>query len=255
MSFIIPTGWTRHEGYPQIQGNDGGATLTDQFYSVYDLTDVFGKLPVANSVYDTESVVSEIAELRLSSYTVNPTASKNHAMITLTYQPSDSQVATEDNVAEYFLENGTLEKQLSDYPTYLTRWNYHLCKLTGTSQTRPTGWDTATGVKLTETEWKWVKEPSELDKLWVIDQQKTKKGIETFILPSSVVQEKKYYRSKKSANAAGVTVGTLVTPAEVFGIAGGEWLVMSASVQKDNRRYLVERSFQWAENWDDDLYS
>jgi len=260
MSFITPIGWTRHEGFPQITGNGLGATLADEFYTTYDLTDIYAKLPAMDSSYDEESITPDIATLRLSSYSINPTASKNHAIITLNYQPTDANGGGGGGgggnqvVAEYFLETGALEKPLESFPDYVTKWNYHLASKNDTSQPKPTDWDKKTTIKLTETEWMWVKERSELASDWNVIEAKEKNGKESYILPSPVVQERKNYPSKDSASEAAAVVGTRVAPAELFGIVGGDWLVMSASVQKDGRSYLLERTFQYADDWDGDLY-
>ena len=261
MSFIVPSGWTRHQGFPKITGNEDGATLTDEFYADYNLTDIFGKLPDNGSLYDPENISPELVALRLNTYSIVPTATKNNAIITLTYQPSTSSIGIEEGIADYFMENTGLEKALETatnpfQPTsYLTRWNYHLCKLDGTAESKPASWDSATNTKLSETEWKWVKEASELPDDWVIVEAKTKQGIESYIYPAPVVQERKFYGSKKSASTAAAQVGKRVTPGETFGFTGGEWLIVSASIQKDGRKYLVERSFQYADDWDSDLYA
>lgn len=269
MAFIIPSGWTRKQGFPQIQGNDAGATLVDEFYTDYDLTDVFMKMPDMNTPYDRDGITGALSELNLSSYAINPSDNKDHAYITLTYQPSDSTIATEDGVDEYFLDNGTLEKALETHLDYKTCWNYDLWEFASVSSgagTAPAWWATATDKKdasgnIVEGEYCWDKsKPSggyddgtKWD--WLKVEDRIKPGVESYILPSPVVQERVYYKSKKSAFTAGATVGTLVTPDQTFGISEGAWMVMSATVQKDGRRYLVERSFQWAKEWDEDLYS
>ena len=126
MAFIIPSGWTRKEGSPQIQGNVAGATLVDEFYCDWDLTDIFIKLPRANSKYDENNISSPLAQLLLSSYTITPTANKEHAFISLQYQPSDAKTQQDEYVEEYFLENATLEKALETHVDYRMNWNYDL---------------------------------------------------------------------------------------------------------------------------------
>ena len=269
MAFIIPRGWTRKDGFPQIQGNVEGATLVDEFYCDYDLTDIFLKLPKPNSAYDSSNISPALSQLLLSSYSITPTGSKNHAFVSLQYQPSDAKTAPDEYVEEYFLENGTLEKALETHVNYLTKWNYDLYEfisVTSEPSATPAWWDTAidrtnaTG-KALENEYCWDKDkPSggyndgSTVWDWTKVKERLKPGVESYIIPSPVVQERIYYSSKKSANTAGNTTGTILTPDETFGVSGGEWLVMSASVQKAGRRYLVERSFQRAKDWDEDFY-
>ena len=91
-------------------------------------------------------------------------------------------------------------------------------------------------------------------KWWKLEDR-TKPEIESFVLPSPVIQERKHYKSKKSASTAASTVGKIETPDETYGKTGGQWLVMSATVQRDGKRYLVEKMYQWANSWDSDLYA
>lgn len=276
MSFIVPTAWTRHEGFPQIGGGESGATLVDEFYTVYDLTDIFSKLPLSGSLYDEESVVPALAELRLSTYNIAPTASKNHAIITLNYQPSNSNVAPEEGVNDYFLENNTIEKALEtsktpEQPTaYLTKWNYNLYEFietTGGASAVPAWAGTAT-TKVngtednTEGKYQWAKEKPSGGYVkggktydWIKVQDMTKPGQESFVIPAPTIQERKHYRSKKSASTAASTVGKIETPSETYGKTNGQWLVTSATIQRDGKRFLVEKSYQWANKWDSDLYA
>lgn len=276
MSFIIPSAWTRHEGFPQITGAESGVTLVDEFYATYDLTDIFSKLPQSGSLYDAESVVPNLAELRLSSYQVNPTASKNHAIITLTYQPSNSSVAPEEGVKDYFLENNTIDKALEasktpEQPTaYLTKWNYNLYEFVetaGGASALPAWAGTATDKSdgtedNTEGSYQWAKEKPSGGYVqggktydWIKIQDMTKPGVESFIIPAPTIQERRHYRSKLSASTAASTVGKIETPTETYGKTNGQWLVTSATIQRDGRRYLVEKSYQWANKWDSDLYA
>jgi len=266
MAFIIPRGWTRKDGFPQIQGNVAGATLVDEFYCDYDLTDIFIKLPKPNSKYDENNISPALSQLLLSSYSITPTGSKNHAFVSLQYQPSDATTLPDEYVEEYFLENGTLEKALETHVDYLTKWNYDLyeyASIGGGSTTEPGWYDTAkddsdaTGTAV-EGQYAWAKDkPSgDTEELgWLLVNKRLKPGVESYIIPSPIVQERIYYSSKKSAEEAGNTTGTKEAPSKTFGIDDGEWLVMSASVQRAGRRYLVERSFQWAITWDEDLYT
>jgi hypothetical protein len=276
MSFIIPTGWTRHEGFPQITGAGSDITLVDEFFADYDLTDVFSKIPFSGSLYDEENIVPQLSTLRLSTYAVNPTATKNNAIITLTYQPSHSNVPPEENIAEWFLENNTIDKPLEsaqepEQPEdYLTMWNYNLYEFVeenaGPSEL-PT-WATDATDKSdgkednVEGAYQWAKEKpsggyqqdgSTYD--WYKVQDMSKPGQESFIIAAPVIQERVHYRSKLSASEAASTVGQIETPTETYGKEDGEWLVMSATIQRDGRRYLVEKTFQWANEWDSDLYA
>jgi hypothetical protein len=276
MSFIVPSGWNRHQGFPQITGSGQGVTLVDEFWSDYDLTAIYNVLPIRGSLYDQESVIPDLAELRLSEYKINPTANKERAIITLTYQPSDSQVSQNNGIEEYFLDNQTIELSLESARTpeqpkaYQTRWNYQLYEFVvgdGGPSTTPAWWETATDKsdatgELVEGAYLWSKsKPSGgyveggVTYDWNLVEDATKAGTEAFIVPSPIIQERKHYLSKRSASLAASTVGKVETPDETYGKTGGEWLVMSATLQRDGKRYLVEKSYQWSNEWDSDLYA
>lgn len=266
MAFMIPSGWTRTEGYPKITGNMAGCTLVDMFYCDYDLTDILMKVPVVRTKYDESNINPQLAELLLSSYNIEPIADKSHAYITLNYQPSEATTEQPEFEPEYFLENATLEKALETHENFLIKWNcdlYQYMSIGGGNTNKPSWYDTAkddsnaTGATV-ENSYAWAKDkPSgasdEFD--WLLVEKRIKPGVDSYIIPSPIVQERIYYRTRRSAELAGNSTGSIETPEKTFGISGGDWLVMSASMQRENRRYLVERSFQWAEIWDTDLYS
>jgi len=262
MSFLAPSGWVRTTGYPQFRkGNMGGYSVIEKFYVAWDVRAVIAASPETGSVYDPSSDLPQLYGLRLQEISFSPTPNRTHAFVTLTFGPTTGggggggggNIA--DGDVEYVLDNGTFERPLETKTGYLTRWNYRLAAKAGVNST-PGWWSTATDTTLTDAfavDYAWVKDdpPSE----WKILEEKTKPGQEAYYVPTPVVNARIWYTDKEAANAIASDVGTRVAPADVFGIVGGEWLVTSARLNPDGKRWLVEKTYTWALSWDHDLYS
>jgi hypothetical protein len=267
MSFITPTGWIHESGFPQIKnGGDGGVSLIDRFTVPYDLLEIFDAIPTPGSFYNSDTTISELKELRLSDYTITPLPNRVNGKVDLIYQPSDSQIEPAEAETQVFLDNSTLEKTIESHPDFKTHWKYDLYGYVnkGDTPTIPTWALTATDRTDASNEeevgeYMWTQDipsgkKSDDGPRWVKIGTAIKQGVENYIIASPVVQERTHYKSKKSADEAAAAVGKKQLPPELFGKVGGEWLVMSASVQREGRRYLVEKSYQYADSWDGDVY-
>lgn len=261
MSFNKPDAWTRMSGHPDIQGSGSGITLVDKFWTTYNIDDIFRDLPEIESVYDTDALNPQILQLQLSTYTVAISENGSKAIITLNYTGGSGSIQTQEAIAEFYLEGNTIEQDIQKHADFLMKWKYHLYQYKESgSVTVPTWWtddtvrdpDHASG-KESADEYLWTQDNP--GGKWKLVKARTKPEVESYIVPAPVVQERTHYRRKISAQTAATKVGTLLAPADQFGLAGqGEWLVVSSRVQRDGRRFLVERSFQFATDWDDELY-
>jgi hypothetical protein len=260
IEITAPAGWTRSEGFPKIGGGTGGMTLEDEFFVTWNLFNVFTNIPRSGSRYNSRSVVPEIRQLVFSRYAIRPSSNKGYAFVNLFYSTSDVKVESKDDDPKFWLENNTTEIPLEKKGSYLTCWNYDLWYYQdGTEITDPPAWwatatdrEDATGYE-EDGEYLWTQDNP--GGKWTKLKDRTKPGVEAYRVPAPVVVEQRWYRDEKRAGTAAQNVGFIVTPAETFGIVSGEWLLDSATVEEDGRRYLVTFRYVWASNWDDDLYS
>jgi len=260
INIVTPPTWTRAKGYPIISGGTAaGITLVDQYYTVYNLFSIFQVLPSSGTPWDQDNAVKELRDLKFQRFDIQPTDSKGHAFITLTYGISESAIDEDDDDPKYFLNNNSFELPLERNAGYRTKWNYDLYFYAdGSSYSQPAWWDTATDrsdATGTEKDGEYLWDTNNPGGLWKKVEERQKPGTESYIVPAPVVEEHRWYKDQTDANTAASTVGTLVTPANVFGVSGGEWLVVSANVEPDDRRWRLIRRYQWAKDWDNDLYS
>lgn len=207
--------------------------------------------------------------LALDGVRTYPDVSGTRKYIDYTYLPREVVIETtvDTNKPVFTCDIGTLEKPLethvnsSGVSDYLRKWNYYLAIRNGVSSPAFWGTDNATTDSTANDRgnYQWVKELSEVDtsvigkNFWF--KNKTKPGQESYILPSPVVSATYFYSNKLKANKTLQNVGKLSTPAETYGRVGGAWLIMSGSVRKDGRKYVVDLKYQWADKWDTDLYA
>ena len=84
------------------------------------------------------------------------------------------------------------------------------------------------------------------------------KAADTFIRPSLIVHERRYFRTEKAAESAVQKVGTLQAPGKTYGKTSDQehWLIMKSSVSPDGGIYVLQTDYQFAvDGWDGDLYS
>lgn len=245
-----PAGWTREQGYPKLSRNDGQLSVTDRFY-------------IATTSFDPDDLnqfdAFTFGDLRGTASTAEPNEAGSKYHITVTYQrPMASGYSTNtDGRPEFHLEDGGQEipidrkKVNGDYllSGYKTNWNYHLAAPDGTSV--PSWWATATTLEAADP-FRWVKEPDSLRDGEAIIKTKTKNA-ESYIAPSPVVVETRRYRNYNQAVANVPRPGTRKTPDRTFGY-NGAWLVVAAPVRPDGRRWVAEIRYQFAPEWDTDIY-
>jgi hypothetical protein len=248
----IPSGWTRENLYPKYSRQDGQLTVTDRLYKSAasfhtDDMEAFDKLTF-KGLYGSASQAEP-----------NEAGENGKVHLTVVYSRSMSagNSVNTDGQKEYTLEDGGQEvpidrkKTNGDYllSGYRTKWNYHLAAPDGTAV--PSWWTTATDLEAAEP-FRWVKEPDSLRDGEVIIKTKTKNA-ESYIAPAPVVVETRRYKSYTSAVANVPRPGTRKTPGRTFGYSGA-WLVVAAPVRPDGRRWVAEIRYQFAPEWDTDIY-
>ena len=155
---------------------------------------------------------------------------------------------------------------LEKNPNYLTWWNYHIIKKTGTSETIDDSiWKTETQLRIPQplkVDHKWLKYGQKIDAGWEVHLQCDKPGVTSYIVPTTTVLETGYYKDQQAAIDASSATGFLEVPQQTFGLPGDvisdvdKWLVMSANLKQQNDWYITETVFQFLEGgWDTDIYS
>ncbi len=239
-----------------------------------DIDYVLGNIPAAKSEYkdtfgDTGKPWDDTT-LREAVFRESPNGKRG----ILTLQYSDAPAASTgqgnpgrekaDNTPEYAIRESGLEKSVQEHPDYLTRWDHHLVVETGHGGAFA-GWDSATDLEIPggyEDKNIWVHWSESWERVdsdgleWKILHSALKPGVTSFIVSGPQVVERRWFSSKSAAESflAGVRRGTKVTPGETFGVADGEWLVWDSSLDPDGRRWEGMIIYQWADEWDSDLY-
>ena len=168
---------------------------------------------------------------------------------------NSSQPDRRNGTIIYTMSSSILEKDIEQHPDFKTIWKYNLAKKKGTSETAPSDYTTTASTELDKQDWKWVEEVDSLPEGWIIYAQKTKKNVKSYPVPSVSVHKKQYYTSKTSAASAASTVGSISTPGETFGLGStNNWLVTSANVYYEDKFWVAELDYQYADSWDTDIY-
>jgi hypothetical protein len=251
--------YTRTHGFPVKSITKGGVTLTDSYYGPWSAILNFDDMRPGDPCPDDASLSLVNIAIRRGEHT-----SKGY--VELTYQPAEGAGQTgivDSNVPMWTCRIGTLEKPIETHPDYRTNWNYNLVVKSGAEAGDPTTWwtsNTDLSVDLTfgDDVYKWVKDevPAGYNMCESGNVKFVKQipGVESYILPSPVVESTFYYSSYRSAVDALLVVGTKATPDMTFGAAGGEWLVMGCDVSLEGKKWAVRTTYQWADKWNDKLY-
>ncbi len=178
--------------------------------------------------------------------------------VTCKYTPAgEDEPPPVDSSPVFSASTSTFEKPIATHPNYRTYWNYCLARKIGCSDAFDNYQD-ATGVLVADAEnFKWISAPNSLPENWKIVTERGKPGVEAYLYPSSVIQEKRYFSSSSSADNALADVATLNVPAKRFGLSNGSehWMCMGASVQKEGKYWTATKTYQFMDKWDEELYS
>ncbi len=195
-------------------------------------------IPEYNSKY--EGPGAHLGDLRYLDTDIVRKADGKNAVMTLHVGTFDSE-RPRPGLQIWSLSVGTLEKPIETHENYDRNWNYDKLEKVDveTEYKKPNSnydretWTTTKGYTITDA---------------------TKPGVEAYLIPSPVVERRKYHRFRSSADAAASEVGERDRPAKRFGISGGDWLVMSAEVRKNGDLWESVIRYQFADDWDSDLY-
>jgi len=257
----VPEGFTRTNEYPKFTRTDGATSITDKFFIHFDDFEFEMIEQLEASLYYGDLVVSDIS--------AEPDVAQNMMFVTIKYgSPGSSGLPNAtDGQTEWTLDDSGMEvpidKKKKDgtpyFENYYVRHNYSLAaasaEAAGSSEV-DTLWNNKKTIDLSyenSLKYKWLKDADSLPEGWTIVKEKTK-GIESVLQPSAVVVGTAKYTGYNSAVANRKPIGKKVTPAKTFGITG-EWLVVSSSISKDGRRWVVTTRYQNAPEWDSDYYS
>lgn len=243
--------YTRAKGYPVKETDKGGSVVTDRYYGAWaSILDFSGA-----SIGEPCPIDPSLSLTRIS---ISRTEDGGRGYVDLVYQPADSAGQSgnvDSNIPVWTCRIATLEKPLETHPDYRTLWNYNLVIKTGEAAPEPTWANDSTTLEVDDPDiFKWVKDEIPDGYNICAGYERQIPGVESYILPSPVVESVYYYSNYRRAVGALSSVGSKETPARVFGMEGGEWLVMGCDVSLEGSRWAVRTSYQWAEEWNDKLY-
>lgn len=175
----------------------------------------------------------------------------------------------EDGDTEYAPVVATMEKPLEQHPNYRTNWNYELLIHKDAPIEVPTWWLTAKTTVIEDDEerkqYEWVK-PGTRKTDWNVlmgqyyeDPPSTVdfRGVETWVYPSVVMTETKYFRKRDDAANATLEVGRLKAPNYTgpYLSANKYWLVESSTPQRVGKYWAAVSQHRYADRgWNSALY-
>lgn len=173
----------------------------------------------------------------------------------------------------YNLSTNTEERPIEQHPDFLCQWAYNLYQLlpNGSTTTTIPSWaltdnNPAGGTRTTpvsrEPEYLWSRtQPASPDAEHYYKQAMAAKkfGVDTYLVPSSVVTSVIYYTNRTIKNSDLLKVGRLKAPDYSYNIAprtAQYWLVTGSGVQEASKDLMVvTTSYQFAEDaWDTQIY-
>ena len=189
--------WTQEHGSPSIATDETGHTLTLKYWANW--VDVWVGLPEIGSFYP--GGLTKYNDTKLTNYSIANMDGGERARIVLVYKSpqkgsGSSPVERKDTASVLSMSDGALEKPLETHSDYVMKWNYSLAKKTGTTVSKPSGWNTATEDTLTSAQtagWMWVKELTDVGDGWSIEEAATMKGTESYLVPAPIVNDRTYY--------------------------------------------------------------
>ena len=174
----------------------------------------------------------------------------------------------------YNLSTNTEERPIEQHPDFVCQWAYNLYQLlpNGSTTTTVPGWaatdnNPAGGTRTTpvsrEPEYIWSRtQPASPDAEHYYKQAKAAKkfGVDTYLVPSSVVTSVIYYTNRTIKNSDLLKVGRLKKPGYTYNVGAADnrlWLITGSGVQEATKDLMVvTTSYQFAEDgWDTDIYS
>lgn len=250
--------WIELKGSPDIKKDKNGLTVTQEFEAPWDEVFDDALLPDPGVTVCPVETVPEFEKLICENLSIKNTDSGRRARISILYKeqvPGMGGAADRKNYETvYTLSDGGLEKPIETHPEYITCWNYILVGKIGKEV--PDWWEAAVNPMLSTTDYKWIKETSELPEGFAFLCMKKKPGVESYKTAAPVIEERKYFNSERKSEISVKYMNKLKVPGETFGLpaASKNWLIMSVSIQPDGKYWCVTTSYQYADEWDTDIY-
>jgi len=197
--------------------------------------DVWGYVPEYNSKYEDEG--SHLGDMRYLDTDIVKDENGITCTMTLNIGPYDPD-RMRPGLTIWSLSIGALEKPIKDHTDYVVGWDHDTLVRADhkTEYFKPNTYVKETYSDYTVTA---ASKPSK----------------DSFILPSPVVEQRTFYAlDALEPNFAATLVGERRRPAVRFGVGGGDWLVMSAEVRKNGDLLEVIIRYQYADDWDTDIY-
>ncbi len=191
-------------------------------------------VPEYNSRYEDEG--SHLGDLRYLDTDIVKDENGITCTMTLNIGPYDPD-RMRPGLTIWSLSVGALEKPIKDHPDYVIGWDHDTLVLADheTEYFKPNTYvkDTYSDYTVTAA---------------------TKPAKDSFIFPSPVVEQRTFFAENSFFNTAAKDVGKRRRPRNNFGIGGGDWLIMSSEVRKNGDLWERVIRFQFADDWDNDLY-
>lgn len=262
----MPTTLSRAQGYPKVTMRpDQGLEIEDKVYAVAANYGAF--IALLPDIGDMMDDIEPTAKL-IKYGKIEPGQSNSHWYADLTYAtPSTAYVfSIEQSPYEQAIEKKTAA---SGGTAFLTKWKYRLAGVDVTASA-PAWWTSATNTVIAspdEQSWRWISDPAELPTepdgtRWGVKTERTKPGIEAFIVGSVVIRSVAWYTTFEDAETAAEAlagiVGKRVAPSSTFGYPSttANWLCVGLDVAPDGYYWTVVIRYQYsAEGWDSDIYA
>lgn len=245
----VPAGWIRASGYPRGGVSFDGVTVTDRIKRKYSEV--------------TQTMLNELLNLShdgvpARSVSWGTSVEGRWCIVDIAYGGGGATIPAEDETVFSMEDSGLaigidVRKANGDlyFPDYKTKHNHILiCKSDVASDPVPAFWDTATNLEINDENYRWIDSPDSLPQDWVILKDKTA-NIEAVSIPSPVVVEETFYKSRSQAVAKKREVGKRITPGDTFGY-NLQWRVASSNIYQDGRRWRCRTTFEGAEDWNAD---
>jgi len=244
-----PAGWEiapNGEKFTEDENKVRKASL--KFFSEDSLSSIFSAMPALGQAY-LSSFFYDGGDVTLSDEGMSYDISLSFSEL----EPDEPA----EGVYSYNLEVGEFEKDIEAHPNYLPEWNHYQIRRVGTIEA-----DLYPGFAFADLaglkDHRLVKQLSEMPDGWEVVEVPTKPGITSYIVGSPVVSGVRYWRNYATMVAANpaADVGRLSVPGETFGLPTSAicWLLMSCSVTFDGKYWTADEKYQYADEWDSEIY-
>ena len=251
---------------------DEDGNWTGEVRSWGEISYVLDNIPAHDSAYkDTFETGKPWSNTTLRTARFEESPSAKRGILVLKYSDAPSTGGSGANPARtqgdddplYSIRESGLELPIREHPDYEAKWDHHILTVKdgaewnwNTDQTKP---EVDSGSrdenKIAHKDESWEREDGSGQE-WYISTEAEKPGVDSFIVSGPQVVERRWFTSYNDAETfmQNHRRGTKATPAKTFGITDGEWLIWDSSVDPDGQRWEGQVVYQWADEWDADLY-